>query len=181
MESQYEKFYDLESYLFDDVRNKFNKDHFINATDFFCIVIWKANRAKTTILKRLNKMGDLEGFIKKLTMEVYDASGMEEKLALMMYKKGGFLLPMASAILTVLFPEDFTIYDIRVCDSLESDSKGEFHKLANKTEPSEIWKGYLKFKDAVIQKAPPALSLRDKDRYLWGMSFKNSLDNLLKN
>src|ERR1017187_1229205 len=97
---------------------------------------------------------------------------MQEKLEIMMDKeKGGFFLPMASAILTVLYPDDFTIYDIRVCDSL-----GEFHDLANKTKPSAIWDGYVKFKKSVIEKALPNLSLRDKDRYLWGKSFKKDLD-----
>jgi hypothetical protein len=38
---------------------------------------------------------------------------------------GSFRLPMVTAILTVLYPLDFTVYDICVCDGL-----GRFHNLA---------------------------------------------------
>ena len=31
-----------------------------------------------------------------------------------------FRLPMASAILTVLYPDSFTVYDIRVCSELQN-------------------------------------------------------------
>lgn len=175
-------YYDLESYLFKTVNNKFKVDHYLNAADFFCIIIWKANRAKTTVINRLKKKGDLDKYIKSLTSNIYKAHDMEEKLKIIMDKDkgGGFLLPMASAILAVLYPNDFTVYDIRVCNSLETDPSGEYHKLAHKTKFSEIWAGYQKFKNAVLEINPTNLSLRDKDRYLWGMSFKADLDKLLR-
>jgi hypothetical protein len=82
----------------------------------------------------------------------------------------GFRLPMASAILTVLYPEDFTVYDVRVCDVLDA-----FHNLANLTNFKSVWHGYLEFKRKVEEIAPQGFSLRDKDRWLWGQSFYRQL------
>jgi len=48
MITDYIKYYDLENYVLTDVRDKFYRDRYLTAFDFFCIVIWKANRAKTT-------------------------------------------------------------------------------------------------------------------------------------
>jgi hypothetical protein len=78
----------------------------------------------------------------------------------------GFRLPTATAILTVLFPRQFTVYDMRVCESL-----GAFRKLENRRFSEELWKNYLSFKREIRNAAPSVLSLRDKDRYLWGKSF----------
>ncbi len=51
----------------------------------------------------------------------------------------GFRLPMASAILTVLYPEEFTVYDVRVCNEVEG-----YHSIhARKFEG--LWKGYEEF------------------------------------
>ncbi len=66
---------------------------------------------------------------------------------------------------------DFTIYDIRVCDMLKS-----YHELQNKIRFDEIWTGYEKFVEAVKNSAPADLSLRDKDRFLWGKSFAKDLN-----
>jgi hypothetical protein len=77
----------------------------------------------------------------------------------------GFSLPMASAILTVLWPEEFTVYDVRVCDEL-----GDFHSLVHRTHAESVWQGYCAYVSAVREAAAPGLSLRDKDRCLWARS-----------
>lgn len=51
---------------------------------------------------------------------------------------------MASAILTILYPEDFTIYDVRVCDVL-----GDFHNINNKASFENQWFSYTQFLAAV--------------------------------
>lgn len=51
---------------------------------------------------------------------------------------------MASAILTVLYPNDFTVYDIRVCDELK-----DFHGLKHTTNFENIWSGYQAYKQNV--------------------------------
>ena len=81
-------------------------------------------------------------------------------------------MPMATAILTVLYPSEFTVYDVRVCDELRN-----FHSLQSVSKRSRQWSGYQDYRNAVAAAAPPALSLRDKDRWLWGKSFAEQLES----
>jgi len=37
----YMQFYDLESYLFNTVRKRFETQKYLSAFDFFCIIIWR--------------------------------------------------------------------------------------------------------------------------------------------
>lgn len=46
-------YFNLESYLFHTVGPRFAKEKQLSAFDFFCIVAWKANRAKSKIAKKL--------------------------------------------------------------------------------------------------------------------------------
>jgi hypothetical protein len=82
----------------------------------------------------------------------------------------GFRLPMASAILTVLYPDEFSIYDVRVCDTL-----GAFHALGDWTNFDRVWEGYKEYLARVREEGPDGSSLRDADRYLWGKSFHDQL------
>jgi hypothetical protein len=77
---------------------------------------------------------------------------------------------MASAILTVLYPDDFTVYDIRVCDVL-----GDFKDAQYKTNFAKLWERYAAYVIAVKDAVPECSSLRDKDRFLWGKSFATQL------
>jgi hypothetical protein len=57
----YRIYYDLEQYLFRDVNSHFTDNQKLDAFDFFCIVIWKANRAKSRVASLLlKKFDDLE-------------------------------------------------------------------------------------------------------------------------
>lgn len=163
--------YNLESYLFDTVRARFHAEGRLSAFDFFCIVIWKANRSKITVAKRLLAYGysNLDDAVGALTQGLSQESTPENRLRYL-WESWGFRLPMASAILTVLYPEEFTVYDTRVCDQL-----GRFRDLAGTTTFDRLWDGYQAFKRAVDQAAPKDLSLRDKDRFLWGKSFCEQL------
>lgn len=168
----YRRYYDLESYLFDVVRKKFNQQGYLDAFDFFCIVIWKANRAKSKMASRILKSAktdDLEHAVHLLTSGLREKLSSKEKL-LYLLDAWGFRLPMASAILTVLDPSEFTIYDWRVCKELGLD-------ITSLSNSDEIWEGYQEFRRRVEQSTPAemVLSLRDKDRYLWGRSFHDQL------
>jgi len=54
MKDAYLKYHIIENYLFDEVHKNFHKNGYLNAFDFFCIVIWKANRVKSIIAGNLN-------------------------------------------------------------------------------------------------------------------------------
>jgi hypothetical protein len=55
MDIDYRIYYDLEQYLFRDVNSHFRDNRKLDAFDFFCIVIWKANRAKSRVASLLLK------------------------------------------------------------------------------------------------------------------------------
>jgi hypothetical protein len=163
----YKKYYHLEEYLFDEVGKRFIASGEISPEDFFCIISWKANRAKTKTKKRLAALagGSYGRAVELIASGLKSAQQSKDRMKLLM-KIWGFQLPMASAILTVLYPTEFTVYDVRICEML-----GRFHDLAARGFTDNLWESYLEFKMAVEDAAPDHLALRDKDRYLWGKSF----------
>lgn len=177
----YRQFYDLESYLFNVVRERFQAQGWLGAFDFFCIVIWKANRAKTNIAKRLRKEidTDLETACRKLTGNIAQRPDAKEKLHYLL-TDAGFYLPMATAILTVLYPEDYTIYDFRVCESIKALKCTDYSKLGRGSRFDKVWTGYQGFIESVRTNTPANLSFREKDQYLWGKSFKEQLEEDIK-
>jgi hypothetical protein len=168
----YVRLYDLERYLFEDVRYRFHADGSLGAFDLFCVVIWKANRATKHMAARLLKQrhSTLEDACRDLTRAIHEAPD-ERSRFMVLVEPWGFRIPMASALLTVLYPGQFTVYDVRACDVLDN-----FHALNNRTKPETMWNGYIEFMDAVKKAAPPHLSLRDKDRYLWARAFAEQLE-----
>jgi hypothetical protein len=158
----YLRYYDLEAYLFDHVTHVFQQRGHLTGFEFFSIVRWRTNGATTQVARRLTASGhtDLEAAVQLLTTEIADAESNKEKLEILLVK-WGFRLPLASAILTVCYPEVFALYDTRVCDEL-----GAFHELANKRKFANIWEGYSDYIRAVQQAGPSRLTLRDKDRWL---------------
>jgi len=173
----YVQYYDLEDYLFSVVSTRYSRDKSLSAFDFFSIVIWKANRAKTRIASRLIKYGggqeSLEVAVAKLMADITSALDPKERLSILI-KQWGFRLPMASAILTVLFPNEFTVYDIRVCEEL-----GDF-KNADSENFEILWRRYHAYTEAVKNTALGYPLLRDKDRYLWGKSAASQLCSDIK-
>lgn len=166
MDPDYSKFYHLERYLFTEVGPRFAKTGDISPADFYMIIIWKANRAKTRVRDRLHAQeGSFAAAVKAIAASLHASAEPMRKLEVLM-KEWHFRLPMATAILTVLYPTNFSIYDIRVCEQL-----GAFKELAGRRFSDGLWYDYLRFLHAVNAAAPDGISLRDKDRYLWGRSF----------
>lgn len=161
----YVKVASLERYLFEDVGQRFRRSGKISAVDFYLIIIWKANRAKTRERNRLvRKAGTFAEAVKNIAKSLRTCRARSDRLEVLM-RAWGFRLPMASAVLTVLYPEDFTIYDVRVCNQL-----GKFEELYWRKFSDGLWSEYNRFLQAVKRSTPAALTLRDKDRYLWGRS-----------
>lgn len=176
----YIQFYDRESYIFSTVRKRFETKKYLSAFDFFCIIIWKANRAKSRIATKILSPdkpanGSLEDRIQSLTEKLFEIPLSKDKMRYLI-ERWEFRLPMASAILTVLYPEEFTVYDKRVCDQLkELTGETRHSKVSGLSDFEAIWEGYQRFKKAVEETAPKELSLRDKDRYFWGKSICEQL------
>lgn len=163
----YLKYYFLEEYLFGDVRQNFNKRGYLLPEEFFSIVIWKANRAKTRIKNRLSKKGDIKQAVKELTSTFYRTKKLEDKLNVLI--DAGFMLPMATAILTVLYPNDFSVYDVRVRNQLN------IPEIYSTKKYFSVF--LLKVKEFAKKQN---LSLRNADRYLWGKSFYKDLKKFVK-
>jgi hypothetical protein len=167
------QYYDLENFLFGNVSKRYAERATLYAFDFFCIVIWKANRAKSKVAHRLLNHGsgfpDLEAAVAALIGEIAAAKDVHERLRVLI-DDWRFRLPMASAILTVLYPEEFTVYDVRVCEELH-----DFKDAQDKTNFAALWERYEAYMAAVNAAVPQCDRLRDKDRFLWGKSFAKQL------
>lgn len=168
----FSRYYGLEGYLFNEVSKHYQETNTVTTFDFFCIVIWKANRAKSKIAKRLLANGheNLDAAVRSLVNAISSESDMKGRLRVIT-EVWGFRLPMASAILTVLFPSDFTIYDVRVCEIL-----GDFEDAQHKARFDDLWARYEKYIERVRTAASGDRTLRDKDRWLWGKSFALQLE-----
>lgn len=167
----YRELYDLERYLLDKVTARWHRSGQLSPFDFWCILIWKANRAKNKTKARLQELaeGSFSGAVRKLANDLRAAQGPESRLSVLMVK-WRFRLPTAPAVLTILYPDTFTVYDERVCDVLKS-----FTELRHRKYSKKLWSDYLKYKRAVEHAAPQRLILRDKDRYLWGKSLYDDI------
>jgi hypothetical protein len=161
-------FYNPESYLFPELARLFAETGQLDPTALYLILDWKAPRARTRHLARVSKIagGDFEKAAGKIASDLIATVSPEERMGVLL-TKWGFRLPTASAILAVLYPDTFTVYDIRVCDAL-----GDFHKLGDMAWSPAAWRRYQQFIDAVCANTPAGLSLRDRDRWLWGKDKK---------
>ena len=174
--------YHAEQYLFDVVGPRFQSNGFIDAFDFFSIIIWKANRAKSRIANRLlaQRSGTtLDTIVEELTRSLHHVKDEPQQMMRVLITDYGFRLPMASAILTVLLPKTFTVYDVRACEQISDPEV--FRKLGEREKFAEIWDGYVRFIEAVQAAVHSDLSLRDKDRVLWARSAANQLRHDISN
>lgn len=183
--SEYIKYYNsnIEEYIFNELSNKFKKDG-LSIEDFFVICSWKSTRPLKKILNGLIKKNkgnnqSIKDFVKKFTKELFQNKNHEERLK-MLLEIDGIHLAMASAILTVLDKEKYTIYDFRVC---EYKKMKQYKKLQNKEKSKLTWKEYEQYINAIkeIQEEENIKSLRETDKSLWAKSFITNLRNNIKN
>ncbi|NTV25901.1 MAG: hypothetical protein HGB01_06790 [Chlorobiaceae bacterium] len=176
--TDYLRYSDKEAYLFQDVSGRFRSKGYIDAFDFFSIIVWKSNRSKSKIAKRLRQLApeDLphdvafEKICRDMTTKISIAESHDKRMEILLKEPYLFYLPIASAILAVLYPEYFTIYDYRVCAELKGlDGQNDFRKLAKNRNLKTVLNGYHKFREAVIALSPH-LKLRDKDLDLFARS-----------
>ena len=166
-----------ENYIFSEVGPKFRETKKIDPLDFYIILNWKASRARTKAFHRLRKKSQsFKRAVEEISNSLASSSENEERLKILMCD-WKFRLPTATAILSVLYEDDFTIYDRRVCGVL--NFKQFVPDFSDKNWP-RIWDVYQAFVKVVREKAPSELSLRDKDRYLWGKSVYQDLQSELE-
>jgi len=159
--------YGVEGYLFEIVSPRFARTGTLPPYDFFAIVIWKSNRTKTKIVAGLASTSKT---VEALMREVSAASELEPKVNALL-QVPGIGLAMASAILTVCHPDEFTVLDYRAWDTLRlSDVPGLPSRYPATTSE------YLQYCLACKHLAQRVdLSLRDLDRALWARSWESDL------
>ena len=166
---KYLKYYFLEDYLFNNVNNNFQKNGYLTPEEFFAIVIWKSNRAKTNIRRGIEKSRKT---IRTITSEVFQAKTPEQKLnTLISIPSIG--IPMASAILTVCYPSDFTIADYRACTALKDFGE---EIAGNPTAKISVYFEYLERCKKLARKYN--FTLRNFDRILWAKDFYEGANGL---
>jgi len=170
--NQWLKLYDIERYLFKEVYRRFNDERTLEPYDFFAIIVWKSNRAKTKIKKGLARAGKS---VRELMREVSQADTPEAKIETLL-QIWGIGLPIASAILTVCHPKEFTVLDYRAWATLKeaavSDLPPRYPQSAQ--EYLQYCRACHHFADRM------ALSLRDLDRALWAKSWEDDLQTLIE-
>jgi len=172
--TDYLKFYDDEQYLLEEVSSRFHDTGQITAADFYMLLIWKANRAKNYHRDRLKSMvpsGMFQDAVNEIAASLRKIVEEKERLRLLMVS-WGFSLPTASAILTILYQEEFTVYDYRVREEL-----GSRKDLSQRVFSDELWSEYEEFREMVRAATPTHLSLRDKDRFLMGRSLRRGVES----
>lgn len=171
---KYLKYYFLEDYLLKEVKKNFQKNCCLTPEEFFAIVIWKSNRSKKKVRNGIEKGGKT---IKEITSEVFEAKTPEQKLEALKSVQG-IGISIASAILTVCYPDDFTVVDYRARNSLK-----EFGVEID-GDPSNSPSAYFDYLNKCKMLAHRFnFSLRDFDRILWAKDFyegTNGLKHLAK-
>ncbi len=163
--------YDLERYLFEVVSPGFQRDGTLSSYDFFAIIIWKSNRSKTKIKRGL---AAARTSVAELMSEVSEAPTAPAKLDTLV-RISGIGLAIASAILTVCYPEEFTVLDYRAWDTAKKERVDSLPGRKPQT-PTE----YLQYRRACqLFAAELGVSLRSLDRALWARSWESDLERLI--
>lgn len=157
---KYLGYYNLENHLFDEINKRFKINRHLKPEEFFAIIIWKSNRAKTKVRAGIQKnggvaeiTGKLNNFAKKEKVEFL--CGID-----------GIGIPIASAILTVCYEDEFTVVDYRAKAALKYLGEN-IHG-----DPTANVDSYLEYVDRCKKLAKQnQYSLRDIDRILWGIDF----------
>ncbi len=167
-------YYNPETRIFPALAESFATTGKLDPLGLYVILDWKSPRARTKHRSRLIRIaGSFNSAVDQIGAELHAAASPEQRLGLLL-TKWDFLPPTASAILAILYPDTFTIYDIRVCNTL-----GGFHNLAYMAWSPTFWKEYQRYVGAVRDAASQGLSLRDCDRWLWGQNKRDTLVNEL--
>lgn len=184
----YLKYYWLEQeYLEREVQPFFLANGFLTAKHFFAIIKWKrpgnASLIKNIFLRNV-QTGDkestentLNNIVMNITKDIAEAATKEKRIEKLM-NKNGFQLAMASAVLTILYPDTFTVYDWRV--------RGQIDCPDITYQRDRVRKYFDKYVKQVLERGReitqnPTLSLRDCDRILWAKSWYESFEKFLTN
>jgi thermostable 8-oxoguanine DNA glycosylase len=162
--------YDLEQRVFPAIAKRIEAGEELDNRDVLQILKWKLGRvtnanAKTVSAENLNQINEAIKVAKK------PECGAEALEAL--DRIPGIGLATATAILTICYPEKFTILDWRALEMLQEATRVS----ADDWTASTYMKEYLP--RVREQQALWACTLRDADRALWGLSVRKRITEVL--
>jgi hypothetical protein len=160
----YIEFYNDENVLFEKIGPEFRQGMDPSVMHFEALLAWKSDRPGDTHWMRLMKIcgGTMENAVAALCADIRSAKDHKTRLEVLI-RKWEFKLPTAVTILTVFYPEFFTMYDERT--RRQTDTKNWSQRTSF---TPDLWEHYCEFKDKIVALAPYGLSLRDADRYVMG-------------
>lgn len=162
-------YYDLDKYLFSQVTRRFKQGNEFSAFDFYAIITWKANRAKTNVRKGLAERNISPAELMGSVRTISDREKLQTLVAV-----PGIGVPIASAILTVCYPKRFTVLDYRAWETLY-----ELKRVPSNRIPSGVDGYFTKYLPVCRRLADDMkISLRKLDLVLWGWSQKKSIEEL---
>jgi hypothetical protein len=171
--------YDPESRVFPGVAKRIQQGRDLTKRDVLLILRWKTPSFKKSYSQTVNDDNML-----KITKAVRDAgeTGREIEALKALDEIPEIGLPVASAILTVCYPDKFTILDIRVLGILALyPSRLESNKPSKPADDQwtaeDYWKEFL---PTIQQRSKEwCCTLRNADRVLWGLSVANEIDETI--
>lgn len=130
---KYIKLYDTEKYLFDIIGPQAQKRGYLKFYEFYQICMWKSVRQKQ---KYINNKKEIKNKTKKAFLEKEE----KEKIKILCELEG-VGIPTASSILTVVFPKEYAVIDIRCLEILREEFN---QRKIGKSISLKTWIEYLK-------------------------------------
>lgn len=100
-----------QSLYFDNISKVLLNRKYLRYPEFYSICMWKTHRQKPNYLN--NSVEDIEAITKKV---IIDSLSLEESIKALR-KLEGVEVPVASAILTMIFPKKYCVFDFRVWEA----------------------------------------------------------------
>jgi hypothetical protein len=176
-------YYDPENRVFPKIAQKAEAGQPLNEQDVLVILKWKTNRLLASYSKTVTR-----GTMKEINKAIADASKPTCEIAalntLVNSNIHGIKLAVATAILTVCYPDKFTIIDARVLELLDlfpsrlPKNKRTEYDTSHWTPPDYIYEFLPKVRECSERWG---CSLRNADRALWGLSISKQGEKIIAN
>jgi hypothetical protein len=162
--------YDPETRVFPKIACKVGKRQGLDERDVLLMLKWKLGRIRDDNKKTISKRR-----MKKINnaVDIARQQGEEIKALKILDEVHGINLSTATAILTICYPNKFTIFDFRALETLDL-----------KPDKTENWTADNYFKEYLpcVRKRSKRwrCSLRNADRALWGLSVDKRIKKVIK-
>ena len=155
---KYVRQYDPEKYLFEDIGPRVKERGYFKFSEFYEICMWKSVRPKKKYLKNKNSIEKMSG---EAFLEKDDVKQIK-----ILCKLNGVGVPIASALLTVVYPEKYAVIDIRCLKILKSNNEviGAYPSFKNWKKYLEIMRRWSKENDVTPRQLDMALYAMHKEK-----------------